>query len=865
VSARRLPAGAHVRSTTGLSLRALRARPLRSLLTAVAVVLGVGMVFGVLLLVGTLHSSFTQMFDAFYGRTDVVVSGRQSIGSVPDRTLQQVRGTDGVQSASPQIRGVFRLVGAGGRVLRGQDAQVYVAGVDFAQPDPTNSTEVAGRNPVAGRGEIELPADWAGRHDLGVGDVLRVATPTGVRALRVSGLYRFANGADVGGYGTGAMPITDARAVMDRPSGLDEIDVVAAGSTDPAVLRDRLAARLGDGVEVATPKTRTADVQDQLRSFDVVLYFFSGIAVFVGAFLILNSFSMTVLQRLREIGTLRALGAPDRRVARGILTEAALLGLVGSVAGLALGAVLAGLLLQAMKAFGLPVSSIDWAPWAAVVAVVVGLGATLAGAALPAVRASRIPPIQALVGESQARHAAGRRRLVWGLVLFLPGAVFGGVLWFGNSSNSALAGLGAALTTIVMFGGMVALAPFVVMPLVGALARPLRRIMPAEGRLAADAARVNPGRTSATAATLLVALSVVVVNATVASSFVGSIRDELDRTLSRDLTVQPIGFQEAGPPQGGLSPRVARDIAALPQTGAVAARRSFWIQPLPGSDQQGLVLAYDPHAYARVDRIDYEGASRAAVLDGLDAGGVVLGKTYAQSTGKGVGDTLRLEGPSGVRTAPVVGIANTLDGGGATVQISLRTMAQVYGVTSDSQLVVVAASPGQRAELARRVDALLARSFPNLEALSNAETKANITDAIDQQFAFFNAIVAVAVVVGALGIVNTLSMSVLERTREIGVLRALGASRWRVRRAMADESLLLSLAGTAAGLLVGLVVALSWVVGLRLTAYPQMAIHLPAGTIVLIAALGVLIGVAAAALPARRAARLDPLGALRYE
>jgi putative ABC transport system permease protein len=253
------------------------------------------------------------------------------------------------------------------------------------------------------------------------------------------------------------------------------------------------------------------------------------------------------------------------------------------------------------------------------------------------------------------------------------------------------------------------------------------------------------------------------------------------------------------------------------------------------------------------------------VLDGLAAGGVVAAKAYAKDVGLKVGDRVRLEGASGSRRAQVVGIADTFDAGGRTLQMSLATMAAVYGVRNDSQLVIKATSPGRRAALARSVDALLARDYPGLEALSNAEFKKSTTDAINQQFGFFNAIVAIAVLVGALGIVNTLTMSVLERTREIGVLRALGASRWRVRRTMADESLLISLAGTLSGMAVGLFVAVIWILGMRSTTFPGISMHLPVTMLVTITVLGVVIGVAAAILPARRAAKLDPLTALRYE
>ncbi|HEY6887317.1 MAG TPA: FtsX-like permease family protein [Solirubrobacter sp.] len=866
MSARRPRPAVRVKSLAGLSLRSVLARPLRSLLTAGAIMLGVGMVFGVLLLVGTIHSTFDRLYDSIYGKTDIVVSGEQSIGSLPATTIQRVRAVRGVDAASGSIYSVFRTVDAGGKVQRGQMDQVFVTGVDYAQPDMTSAEHVAGRDPITGRMEIQLPSDWARKHRVGVGDHVTLSTPSGIVKMRVSGLFRFKGGLDFGGYGLAAMALGDARKVMDKPAIWDEIDVTVGSGASVEGVRRSLDSALGRGVEVATPATKGQEAQKQIAALDIVLYFFSGIALFVGAFLILNSFNMTVLQRIREIGTLRALGATDTRIVRTVLVEALTLGVVGSVFGLALGAGLGVLLVAAMKSFGMPVSTLQFSAGAAIAAIVTGLIATVAGAAWPALRAGRISPVRALIGAPPPRRALTRRRALVGLALFIPGMVVGGEFWFGTTSTSAWVGIGAAGATMVMMLGMVRLAPFVVLPLVRLLARPLRRIMPAEGRLAADAAQANPGRTAATAATLLVALSVVVVNATIASSFVGSVKSELDARLSRDLTVQPIGFNEyGGGPQSAISTALLRRIAALPDTGAVARRRVTYIPKLPGSDTPGTVVGYDPREYRRVDRIEYTGAPTATVLSGMAAGGIVPAKSYADAQHLRVGDRVRLEGPSGTRAAPVVGIADTLDAGGQSVQMSLGTLAAVYGVSTDSQLLVKAAAPDRRAALARRVQALLDSDYPGLEALSNAEIKKQTTDAINQQFGFFNAIVGIAVLVGILGIVNTLTMSVMERTREIGVLRALGASRWRVRRTMANESLLVSLAGTFSGILAGLGIGVVWVLGMRSSTFPGMTIHLPIGMLVSLAVLGVVIGVLAAAAPARRAARLDPLTALRYE
>jgi putative ABC transport system permease protein len=861
---RALPAGARLSSTAGLSVRSLRARPLRAALTAGAIVLGVGMVFGVLLLVATIHTTFHQLYDGIYGRTDLVVSGQNSAGALPASTIERVRAVPGVDWASGNVYAVFRTIGADGRADRGRDAQLYVAGTDYDQPNPTTAEMVQGRDPAAPR-EIAVAADWARSHDVRVGDTIRLSTPTGRATLDVTGLFEFSGGVNLGGYGTASMPIAGARALTDKRDTWDEIAVGVDGGADVDAVLARLQRALGGGVEVATPDTKSAEADEQLSSLDVVLYFFSGIALFVGGFLILNSFNMTVLQRMRELGTLRALGASRRRVAWTILVEALLLGVVGTVVGLGVGVGLALLLVQAMKTFGLPIGDLDFGPGSVIAAVIVGLLATVVGASWPALRASRIPPIRSLLGMSTDTGRPGLRRAIAGLALFLPSLLGSGLLWFGGSTNAWI-GILAIAATMGLFVGMVLLSPFVVLPVGRLLSRPLGAVMPAEGRLAADALNANPRRTAATAATLLVALSVVVVNATMASSFVGSINDQFDRLLARDVTVQGIGYSEYGPPLGAwVTPQLRAQISDIPGVEATTGRRSLWLKELPGSSTQGLIVGVDPATWATVDRPQFEDAGVQQALRGLAAGGVAPARTYADDAGLQVGDTVRLAGPAGTRTAPVVAIADTFDNGGDVLQMSSRTMAAVYGVQHDAQLGIKVADGADAEAVAARIDALLARDYPGFEALSNAQVKRQVSDQITQQFGLFNSITAIAVVVGLLGVINTLSMSVLERTREIGVLRALGATRWRVRRMLGDESLLLSVSAAVAGLVAGLLVASVWILSMQRSSVPGLQLHLPFGTLVTVAVIGVAVGVVAAIVPARRAAKLQPLTALRYE
>jgi putative ABC transport system permease protein len=865
MSARSLPEGARLHSFAGLGLRSLRARPLRSILTSAGIVLGVGMVFGVLILVSTIHSSFSNLFDAMYGNTSLIVSGKSSVGSVPADTLSKVRAVDGVDGASGDVFGVFRIVDEEGEARSGRNATLFVEGVDFKAPDAAGSEIVSGHEPSR-PGEIELEEGWAKQEGLAPGDRLWLATPVGRAELRVAGVYKLQTSLDLGGYGTAALPIRTARRLTGKGNVWDEINVIAADGVSTAALERRIAAVVGPGVEVSTPAGKGDEANESMAGLDIVLYFFSGMALFVGAFLILNSFNMTVLQRIREIGTLRALGASRRRIATSVVGEALILAVVGSLIGLVLGIGLAEALAAAMRSFfGLPLSSLDVTVGAAIAAVLVGLLATVAGALNPALRAGKISPIRALTGGGGLESRPGRRRALVGLGLFLPGLAIGGLFWFSNQSGSVLAALVGVGSTMTMFVGMVLLAPFVVMPAIRLLAVPARAVMPAEGRLAADSLRANPLRTSATAAALVITLSVVVVNSMMSASFVGSISDELDSRFARDLTVQPAGYSPYGPPTTGLDDSLAQRIADLPQAGTVTPKRIVYMTHLPGSDEQGLLTAVDPSQWNRVDRSEYEGASAEQAMAGLAAGGVIVGKGYSDDTGLGVGDTLVLKGASGTRRAPIVARLDTFEANGNEVMVSLATMTRVFGIATDSTLAVTARSPAQRDALETAVERLLTDRYPGFEAVSNAEFKSQYEDAVNQQFAFFNAIIGIAVIVGLLGIINTLSMSVLERTREIGVLRALGGSRWRIRRAMLSESMMISLAGSLVGIASGLLVGAVWILSIRESTLVGLQLHIPTGILVLIAVLGVLIGTVAAILPARRAAHLDPLQALTYE
>ena len=854
-----------LRTIDGIAIRQLRSRPTRAVLTGFGVVLGVGMVFGVLLLLGTIRHTFDDLISSAWGKTDLIVTGTAN-GILPESTLTTARAVPGVRDAGAMVGGDFTRLDASGKAITGPAGRLLVAGYDTTGMPPYDFRWLDGRQPRSGP-ELAVERNWARERRIDVGDRIRLATPAGPVRLPVVGIFRFSSGLSFGGSGFAAMPMASARRLTGIPKGYMQISVAVDDKGDVEAMQAKLAAALGKGVQVKTPEGFGDEVGQQLNALNVLLSFFSGIALFVGGFLILNAFNMTVLQRMREIGTLRTLGATRGLVTRTILLEASVIGGIGSVLGLGLGLGLAAGLIALMRSMEMPVGAMHVTAMPAIAAVALGVLVTTIGAAWPARRAGRVAPIRAVLGTRGVRRTPRRARLVAGVLLFVPGLVLGGAFWGGNGDGSALSGLYGIALTMAMFAGMALLAPFVILPVVRALAWPLRRVFPAGGRLAADALMANPLRTAATAAALTIGLSVVVVNATLSASFMGTVSDQIQQSFARDFTVHAAGqtLETGGGP--GVPKSLAARIAAMPETRAVTPIRALFMD-LPGIEKgqkQGIAVAYDPSVYGLMDATPLQGASRADALAGVARGGIIIGPQYARLAGLAVGDRVELRGPAGSAEAPVVGVIDSISGGEFnTMQLSLDAMRRIYGFTNDAQVAVRARSDAARPALERRIAALLAADYPGLELASMTDRRAEINDQVSATFNMFNAIVAIAVIVSLLGVVNTLAMSVIERTREIGVLRALGSSRWQIRRTMVAESLLITLAGAFTGVAAGVAIAVAWLPGFAQT-MPGLSFHFPGGMTFAVALAAVVLGTFAAVIPARRAARLKVIEALAYE
>lgn len=859
-----------MRSYYALPLRQLRTRRLRLLLTAAGIVLGVGMICGVLLLAATIQRTFTDLFDSVYGRADLVVAGSEEAGTLPQSGLKRIREAEGVEEAVGSIFAPVSLVGSGGEVADDATATLNLSGEEPGA-DYSDVVLTGGRDIESGH-EVKVLDSWADSNGIEVGDSIRVASPTGIAGLEVVGLFRFGNNVQFGGEGFGAMPLEAARGILGKHGGYDEIEVIVEGDGPAAVdsVQERLEGLFGRGVEVATPQQRGDEIQEQIQALNVVLYFFAGMALFVGGFLIFNSFNMTVLQRMREIGMQRTLGATRGMIVRSVLLEALLLGLVGAALGLGLGVALGFALIELMRAIDFPVGQLELTPVAGIAAVITGLLTAVFGALNPARRAGRIAPIRAVLGTEGIRTSPRPVRVLIGLLLIGPGLFGAFRLGAADETTNAVVAGGIA-GTIAIFFGIALIAPFLIGPLTRVLSWPVRLVAPVEGRLAADSARSNPGRTAATATALMIGLALVVGINSLGASFLNSIEREFDRSFARDLTVQPRGFAPGQGPQQTVAPAVERRIERIPEAEVVAAESLIAVAELPRkrdgrAPPSGLLFAFEPSEFLAIDTTDFEagGESREEFFARLDRGEVSVGRGYADEGDIEVGDTMVLEGPAGSREARVAGIVETVFAGGQTVGMSRRTLREVFGVNVDSQLALKARSEEERDELEVKVEELVERDFPNLAVLSNDEVKENVEEQLNQTFGVFNALVAVAIFASLFGIVNTLSMSVIERTREIGVLRALGSTRWQIRRMIADESLVIALIGAVMGIAIGAGLGWALLKGLSF-GVPGVTYAPPIATMVGVAIAAVVLGLVAALLPARRAARLDVVEALSYE
>ncbi|MGH2735405.1 MAG: ABC transporter permease, partial [Actinomycetota bacterium] len=575
------------------------------------------------------------------------------------------------------------------------------------------------------------------------------------------------------------------------------------------------------------------------------------IALFVGAFIIFNTFSIVVAQRTREFGLLRAMGATGSQILRAVVIESAIVGVVASLIGLGAGALIAVGLQNLLRAFGsdLPSTTLQFQPRTIVVAMLVGVGVTMLASIAPARRAARISPMAALREASPQTTRWSRRRMFAGGGLTAAGIGLLALGLFGDPGNpAAIVGLGAA----VVFFGVASLSPLFAGPLARAIGAPMTRLFHMPGKLARNNADRNPKRTASTAAALMIGLALISMVGILAATIKASTTAIIDENLKADFIISNTGT--AGPVP--FSPEIARDLAQKPELAAVSPLR---YKEFRFEGRQQFIGGVDP---ATIGEVTDLGVEQGAVED-ISDGGLLIADAVASDEGLEVGDTVEVNlSTTGIQEMTVDGIFANVEIVGPPFLVSLETWAQNFDDELDTTVYAVAAEGVSTSEARTAVEATTA-DFPNVDVENQAEFRDKQAASIDQLLGLITALLSLALLIGVLGITNTLALSVFERTRELGLLRAVGMSRRQARAMVRWEAVIIAIIGALLGLAVGTFFGWALVQALADDGLSELAF--PVGQLVTYVVLAGVAGVLAALPPARRAARLNVLQAISQE
>ncbi|MCT7355059.1 ABC transporter permease [Streptomyces sp. 15-116A] len=851
------------------TLRSFLAHKGRLVLSALAVLLSVAFVAGSLIFSDTVSRTFDRLFAST--SADVTVTPREDLeSSVPTgavRTLpaslsERLTGVEGVASAHPDVEVENITVLDSDNESVGPTTGAPTLAVDWYEDERSVVELTSGRTP-RGDGEAVLDADTADAKGVEIGDTLSVQAQPGTFRVEVVGIATFTT-TNPGAALVFLDPEVAARKLLGSADRATSISVDAAQGVSDAELKRRVVAGLGAGAyDVKTADETAETAAEELGGFlDVIKYVmlgFAGIAVLVGVFLIVNTFSMLIAQRTRELGLLRAIGADRRQVRRSVLTEAVLLGLVGSTLGLAAGIGLAFGLIRLMSAFGMNLRTTEMViGWATpVTAYVVGVGVTFVAAYLPARRAAAVSPMAALADAEIAGVGRPlRTRAVVGSVVGALGvaALVGCVLASETSSAASLLGLGVVLTLVAT----VIAGPLLVRPVIRVLGAAFPALFGSVGRMSQRNALRNPRRTGATAAALMVGLALVGGMSVASASMSRSFDEQIDKTLGADFVIQNANFMP-------FSAEVTERVRDTEGVGLVVRQRfaPLAVRLPDGERIETTAAGYDD----RVDdvaRVTYASGDTAAALAD---GSVGMDADFAKDHGVRVGSTLPVEFPGGRRTELTVAALTDMEGGeGFGMQgglfLGIATVEEFVPGGQDSALYVNAADGMSTEQLRDRLETTL-DPYPQVQARDQADYKELVHDQIAVLLYLVYALLGLAIIIAVLGVVNTLALSVVERTREIGLLRAIGLARRQLRRMIRLESVVIAVFGAVLGLALGLVWGLCVQQVLALEGMTALAI--PWGTVVAVVVGSALVGIAAALLPALRASRMNVLEAIAHE
>jgi putative ABC transport system permease protein len=845
-------------------LRGLFGRKLRTILTAVAIVLGVAMVSGTYVLTDSIDKAFGSIFTDVRKGSDVVVTGKAATSTdngstaptLPDALLGKIRGLPGVRTAEGGVNGDAHLIGSNGKAIAFGGAPNL--GFSVSRPDsPFNPlTLVEGAWPHGA--EVVIDRSTAHKKHLSVGEEIGVQSQGPIVRLKISGLVKFGS-SSLGGATLAGFDLPTARKLFDKPGVFDEIDVAGTSTTtDQALLRevrsvlDPVNQQARSGAEQAAEDAKDTDTFISfLRDF---LLAFGGIALFVGSFVIANSLSITIAQRTREFATYRTMGATRRQVLRAIFAEALVIGVLASVVGLFLGLGLAKGLFRLFDSLGftLPNSGIVFATRTVIVSLLVGVVVTLVASMRPAIRATRVPPIAAVrEGSTLPPSRFARFRTIGSALLTAGGfaALLLGLFGKGLGTSGVLLWMG--LGALLIFIGVSLLSVRFIRPLAWGLGWPATRIGGTAGALARDNARRNPQRTASTAAALMIGLALVTLVAMLASGITASFRGAVNKIWSNaDYAITA---------QNNFDPipvAAANAVAEAPGVQAVANVRTGDARAF---QKNFFATAVNPPG-GTIFHLDWTQGSQA-VFSQLGPDGAFVDDGYAKKHDLHVGSPIDMTFASGAhKTFFVRGIFNPPTGGSPFGSVTISQSAwDKLNANPENLYSFVRMRGGDTPANKATLDRAL-KAYPNAKSSTRQKFIDNQISGLNAILNVFYVLLALSVIVSLFGIVNTLVLTVFERTREIGMLRAIGMTRRQVRRMIRHESVITALIGGALGIALGIVL------GTLLVARVDFIVFsLPVASLIVFAVAAIVVGIVAAIFPARRAARLNVLQALQYE
>lgn len=846
-----------------LVLRGIRARKLRTVLTATAVMLGVAMIVGTYVYSDTIDRAFFQLFSDASKGADAVVAGKQSVSSTsygPPPTLSEdlarkIGRLDGVKAVEGQIWDIAAVVGRDGKPVKTGGAPTFA--LSYMNP-PFQALKVVKGRPPSDPSEAAVDEATAESEGFKVGQQITVATDRPKRKFKLTGLVEFGN-ASSGGATYVVFSRKTAQQLLNKQGKLDYISVAASSGVTPAQLVARIRPLLPRDAQVKTASQQVDDnsarLRNQLKFLTYGLLAFGFISVFVGAFIIFNTFSITVAQRRVEFALLRTLGASRRQILSSVIAEALLIGVVSSVIGIGFGLLFAEGVKELFAALEvkLPSTALVLEGRTVVIALIVGIFVTLCSALAPALRATRVAPLEALREGRGSRST--RRQLIsraLALLLSLGGAaliVFG--LTGGGLDGQTRLGMSAG-GVILLVIGVALISPIVVPPIARIAGWPLERVTSLIGKLARENAQRNPGRTAITAAALMIGLSLVLFVTIFANGLRVSADQIIDRSLAGDLAIYS---------QDGFTPIPAAVGPATARVEGVAEAVPFKMDSSQfGRKANAMANGIDPTRITDVYNFDWvKGSDRT--LYRLGRSGVLVEENLAEGTGLRVGKRVTVVAPSGRRaTLTVRGIYKD----SAILPGYSIPMSAFDRIFSQRRLAVVYATFAQGVNthaVQKQVERALTQ-FPEAIVRSQRELKEESSDRINQVLVLFYALLAMSLLVSLFGIVNTLTLSIYERTRELGLLRAVGMTRRGVRRMVRYESVITAAIGATLGLLLGTFFA---AVVTQSLADEGIVFDMPWLQLTALLVLALLAGVLAAIPPARRASRLNVLESIAYE